>query len=140
MVKVNLQSLKFFKIHERGLLPDNKTWATDEMGQKANSTQATIPHDIKPGKYIVRHELIAMHFATEDSVWTRAGADSVVGPQVGDSLFSSCLQLLNDANVILVALHPMLQPRRYWHRHLYTSRYTLSRNLQTLPPRARSLL
>jgi cellulase len=79
-VQVNLQSLKFFKIHERGLLPDNKTWATDEMGYTNNSTPVTIPHDIKAGKYIVRHELIAMHFATEDSVWTRAGPD--FGPQV----------------------------------------------------------
>jgi hypothetical protein len=69
------------------------------MGLRANSTQATIPHDIKPGKYIVRHELIAMHFATEDSVWTRAGADSVVGPQVRQ------LFLLFKIYTILIHIH-----------------------------------
>ena len=31
----------------------------------------TIPHDIKPGKYIVRHELIALHFATAHSNYSR---------------------------------------------------------------------
>lgn len=77
-----LVRLKFFKIQERGLLPDNSTWATDEMIQNNNVTWATIPHDIKPGKYVVRHEIISLHFATEDSVWTRLGEEAVLGPQV----------------------------------------------------------
>ena len=82
IASANLQDLNFFKIAERGLLPDNKTWATDEMNQNKNVTYATIPHDIKAGKYIIRHELIAMHFSTEDSVWTRATPDPILGPQV----------------------------------------------------------
>src|SRR5438105_3567114 len=80
--KVILQQLKFFKIRERGLLHDNITWATDEMIRNGYVTWARIPHDIKPGKYIIRHEIIALHFATEDSVWTRLGRDAVLGPQV----------------------------------------------------------
>jgi hypothetical protein len=80
--QVNLQQLKFFKIQETGLLADNITWATDDMKKRNNVTIATIPHDIKPGKYILRHEIISLHFATEDSVWARSGPDAVVGPQV----------------------------------------------------------
>jgi hypothetical protein len=45
-----------------------------------NITYATIPHDIKAGKYVVRHEIIAMHFSTEDSVWQRADPP-ILGPQ-----------------------------------------------------------
>jgi hypothetical protein len=77
---VNLQTLNFFKITERGLAADNITWGTDELNQNRNITRATIPHDIRPGKYVVRHEIIAMHFSTEDSVWTRADPP-ILGPQ-----------------------------------------------------------
>jgi hypothetical protein len=80
--EVNLQKLKFFKIQERGLLADNSTWATDELIQNGNVARATIPHDIKPGKYVVRHEIIGLHFATEDSVWKRLEDEAVLGPQV----------------------------------------------------------
>jgi len=77
----NLQQLEFFKIQEKGLLKDNSTWATDELIRNNNVAWATIPHDIKPGKYVVRHEIIGLHFATEDSVWTRLGDKAVLGPQ-----------------------------------------------------------
>jgi hypothetical protein len=99
---VNLQQLKFFKIQERGLLRDNSTWATDEMIQNSNVSWATIPHDIKPGKYIVRHEIIGLHFATEDSVWTRLEDDAVLGPQVWQHNLSTRPIL-----TLQSALHPM---------------------------------
>jgi cellulase len=79
--KVNLNQLKFFKIGERGLAEDNRTWAVDEMMNNDNITSTVIPHDIKPGAYIVRHELIALHYATEDSLY-HMKPEKLLGPQV----------------------------------------------------------
>jgi len=39
-----------------------------------NVTSVTVPHDIKPGNYIVRHELITLHFATAHSRYYDAAA------------------------------------------------------------------
>jgi cellulase len=71
---VNINEVEFFKIAELGLLPDNVTWATNVLTANDNVTSATIPHDIKAGNYIVRHELITLHFATEDSRYLDAAA------------------------------------------------------------------
>jgi ethanolamine utilization protein EutA (predicted chaperonin) len=64
---VNVNQLEFFKIAEMGLAEDGVTWATNALTANENVTAATIPHDIKSGNYVVRHELITLHFATEDS-------------------------------------------------------------------------
>jgi len=77
---VNVNKLNFFKISEKGLAPDNKTWAVDEMMANGNVTVTTIPHDLQPGTYILRHELIALHYATEDSLY-HMKADKLLGPQ-----------------------------------------------------------
>ena len=106
IANANLQQLKFFKIQEKGLLGDNKTWATDEMIQNKNMTSATIPHDIKPGKYVIRHEIIALHFATEDSVWELSSPDAVMGPQVKD-ISTSHYELRR--LTLEIALYPVLQ-------------------------------
>ncbi|KAF2400561.1 hypothetical protein EJ06DRAFT_530523 [Trichodelitschia bisporula] len=45
-----------------------------------NVTATVIPHDIAPGTYILRHELIALHYATEDSLW-HMKEDKILGPQ-----------------------------------------------------------
>jgi hypothetical protein len=37
-------------------------WGSDVLIKQNNSWTVTIPSDIKPGKYVVRHELIALHF------------------------------------------------------------------------------
>jgi hypothetical protein len=65
--KTDINKVKFFKIAELGLLPDGVTWATNVLTANDNVTAVTIPHDIKAGDYVVRHELITLHFATEDS-------------------------------------------------------------------------
>jgi hypothetical protein len=72
--KTNINDVEFFKIAEMGLLPDNVTWATNVLTTNDNVTAVTIPHDIKAGDYIVRHELITLHFATEDSRYYDAAA------------------------------------------------------------------
>jgi len=86
--KVNVNEVKFFKISEMGLLPDNVTWATNVLTANDNITSATIPHDIKAGNYIVRHELITLHFATEDSRYL----DSA-GKTKGAQHFLSCFNI-----------------------------------------------
>jgi len=81
---IDVNKLEFFKISETGLLKDNLTWAVDEMMANGNKTTAVIPHDIRAGKYVLRHELIALHYATEDSLYLKK-ADRLLGPQVSES-------------------------------------------------------
>lgn len=68
---INKQSLKFVKISQKGYDPtapvDDEdfglaTYAFKKAGLKA---QVTIPANIKPGLYVLRHEIIALHEANE---------------------------------------------------------------------------
>jgi len=86
--KVNVNDVDFFKISELGLLPDKVTWATNVLTANDNVTTVTIPHDIKAGNYIVRHELITLHFATEDSRYYDAAAKTK-----GAQHFISCFNI-----------------------------------------------
>jgi hypothetical protein len=85
--KVDVNKLNFFKISEKGLAADAKIWAVDEMMARGNISSTVIPHDIKPGTYILRHELIALHYSTEDSLY-HMKADKLLGPQVSKIHFS----------------------------------------------------
>jgi hypothetical protein len=67
LAKVNLNQLKFFKIAEDALHNDNKTWATDKLIADNGLWQTSIPGDISKGTYVLRHELMALHFATENT-------------------------------------------------------------------------
>jgi lytic cellulose monooxygenase (C1-hydroxylating) len=83
--QVNVNNLEFFKIHEGGLYPDGK-WATDRMIDQGGTFNTTIPYDIKPGRYVLRHELVALHFATEKSnYWYIPGG--IVAPQFYPSCY-----------------------------------------------------
>jgi hypothetical protein len=86
--KIDVNNLNFFKISEKGLAADKKTWAVDEMMSKGNISSTIIPHDIKPGTYVLRHELIALHYSTEDSLY-HMKADKLLGPQVSKTRFTS---------------------------------------------------
>jgi cellulase len=83
---VNVNELTFFKIRESGLASDNKTWATEEMIANGNITSALIPHGLKPGTYIIRHELISLHYGTKDSLYNNPERGPpegrIIGPQV----------------------------------------------------------
>jgi len=83
--KVNVNSLKFFKMAEEGLGADGKTWATDRMLANNGTWTTTIPADIRPGTYILRHELLALHFATSNSNYWY-----IPGGQIGPQLYVSC--------------------------------------------------
>lgn len=54
-------TLDFFKIDEAGYT--DGTWASDTLIANNNSRTVTVPSDIKPGGYIIRHELLALHSA-----------------------------------------------------------------------------
>ncbi|KAF2664604.1 glycoside hydrolase [Microthyrium microscopicum] len=69
LAKTNLNKLEFFKTAEEGLSKDGKVWATDRLIDNKGLWTTTIPSDIKPGLYVLRHELLALHFATSNSNW-----------------------------------------------------------------------
>lgn len=54
-------SLSFFKIDEAGWLGDR--WASDKLIAENSTWTITIPEDIAPGYYMMRHELLALHSA-----------------------------------------------------------------------------
>lgn len=58
---VDPSTLSYFKINEDGY--DSGTWASDKLIANNNSWSVTIPSDIAPGNYLVRHELLALHSA-----------------------------------------------------------------------------
>lgn len=59
---VDPTTLQFFKFHESGLLSGTNTgfWGTDEMLANGMKWRAQIPSNLAPGKYVMRHELIAL--------------------------------------------------------------------------------
>ena len=63
---VDKTTLGFFKIDGVGLIDDTTvpgTWASDTLIANNNSWIVTIPSDIAPGNYVLRHEIIALHSA-----------------------------------------------------------------------------
>jgi cellulase len=86
LAKVDLNSLKFFKVAEEGLGADG-VWSTDRMLKNNGTWTTVIPADIKPGTYVLRHELTALHFATQNSnYWYIPGG--MVAPQFYISCYS----------------------------------------------------
>ncbi|KAK4445314.1 glycosyl hydrolase family 61-domain-containing protein [Podospora aff. communis PSN243] len=75
---VNVNKLEFFKIAE-DTVDEAGVWANVRMMDETNMTwTATIPADVKAGTYVLRHELMALHFA----VSTTPGFEwSPIGPQ-----------------------------------------------------------
>jgi hypothetical protein len=54
---VDVNQLEFIKFAEEAADKDG-VWGTTKLMDKTNGTwTATIPADIKPGKYIIRHEV-----------------------------------------------------------------------------------
>lgn len=64
-------SLKWFKIQEKGQIELGSGggspgfWADDELFENNLSMSVKIPSDIKPGNYVLRHEIIALHEGLE---------------------------------------------------------------------------
>ncbi|GAM83789.1 hypothetical protein ANO11243_017790 [Dothideomycetidae sp. 11243] len=62
-------TLQFFKIAESGLLKNtNNTWeglywASNALRDNSNTGVVKLPSNIKPGNYVLRHEILALHAA-----------------------------------------------------------------------------
>jgi len=54
----------FFKISETGRKPNSLSWYQEDI-KKGGAYTTTIPAHVPNGDYIMRHEIIALHFATE---------------------------------------------------------------------------
>ncbi|KAE9579551.1 Endoglucanase-4 [Colletotrichum fructicola] len=68
---VDKAGLEFFKIGQKGLedpsAANNGEWATDELIANNNTWTIKIPDSVKPGKYVWRHEIIALHSAGQEN-------------------------------------------------------------------------
>jgi hypothetical protein len=63
---VDETELKFFKIREAGIIaptPFPAYYASDLLRDNNSSWTVRIPTTIKPGEYVLRHEIIALHVA-----------------------------------------------------------------------------
>ena len=61
---VEKTSLEFFKIDEVGLVDGASgpgKWGSDQLIANGNAWMVKIPTNIKPGFYVLRHEIIALH-------------------------------------------------------------------------------
>jgi lytic cellulose monooxygenase (C1-hydroxylating) len=65
--KVKVQDVDFFKVDENSYDPKTRVWGTDQLIKDNSTRTVTIPSDIKPGMYIVRHEIIGLHFAWHEN-------------------------------------------------------------------------
>lgn len=66
---VDKTTLKFFKIDEVGLVDGSSTPGTygdDQLIANNNGWMVQIPESIKPGSYVLRHEIIALHSAGQE--------------------------------------------------------------------------
>jgi cellulase len=64
---VDKASLSWIKIQESGLQSGSNpgVWATDNLLANNLAHEITIPADLKPGNYVLRHEIIALHSANQ---------------------------------------------------------------------------
>jgi hypothetical protein len=61
-----LEEVDFFKIDQNAYDAKTRTWGSDVLVKNDNYYPVQIPSDIKPGTYVVRHELISLHNALND--------------------------------------------------------------------------
>jgi hypothetical protein len=61
--KTSVNDVEFFKIDEDGYHAKDNSWGTDALIANNNTRTVTIPSNIKPGMYVVRHDIIGLHFA-----------------------------------------------------------------------------
>jgi lytic cellulose monooxygenase (C1-hydroxylating) len=59
------QDVSFFKIHEDAYDPQTGEFGSDRLIRNNNTVRLRIPSDIKPGDYVMRHELVALHFGNK---------------------------------------------------------------------------
>lgn len=59
-------SLRWSKFSQRSIV-SGQTWVTDSLISNNFTTSTTIPRNLAPGTYVLRHEIIALHGAGSDN-------------------------------------------------------------------------
>ena len=62
--KEDPNTLNWFKIDHAGLNSDG-TWISDTIIKNNSTWTVTIPKELKPGPYLIRHELLALHSSSQ---------------------------------------------------------------------------
>ncbi|KAL1674323.1 glycosyl hydrolase family 61-domain-containing protein [Schizophyllum commune] len=73
---------KWFKIEQTGLKDDGSGWVQEELMQEKPAS-LTLPKDLASGAYLLRHEIIALHLASEEG---------------GAEFYAGCVQLKVDGD------------------------------------------
>ncbi|KAI9068892.1 lytic polysaccharide monooxygenase [Trametes sanguinea] len=60
----DVTGLQWFKIYEDGLTVSDQTWAVDRLITNKGKVTFQIPSCIQSGQYLLRHEIIALHAAS----------------------------------------------------------------------------
>ncbi|KAF7782589.1 CAZyme family AA9 [Agaricus bisporus var. burnettii] len=74
--------LSWFKIDEAGLMSGTLTtgqWAMGELVANNNSWTTTIPANLAPGEYMIRHELLAIHTSNQPQFYPECAHLVVTG-------------------------------------------------------------
>ncbi|ROT39097.1 endoglucanase-4 [Sodiomyces alkalinus F11] len=61
----NKQDLRWFKIDGAGLVSAPNTFAADLLVQNSDQWSVRIPSNVAPGHYVLRHEILALHSASQ---------------------------------------------------------------------------
>jgi Auxiliary Activity family 9 (formerly GH61) len=62
----SVNDVDFFKVDEATYDPKTDAFGSDMLIAENSTRTVTIPSDIKPGIYVVRHEIIGLHFAWQE--------------------------------------------------------------------------
>jgi hypothetical protein len=89
--KFNSANASWFKIDEVGKKADNTTWFQADIMQGDTHT-VQLPSSLAAGDYLIRHEIIALHLATEQGgaefyascTQLRVGGNGTAAPAAGD--------------------------------------------------------
>ncbi|KIJ61342.1 lytic polysaccharide monooxygenase [Hydnomerulius pinastri MD-312] len=78
----NTASLNWFKIEQSGLISGDLptgTWAMGQLVANNNSWTTSIPSQLAPGNYFIRHELLAIHTANQPQFYPECAQLIVTG-------------------------------------------------------------
>jgi len=71
----SVNDVEFFKIDEATYDPKTDAFGTDMLIAENSTRTVQIPSDLRPGTYVVRHEIIALHYSfKEDTTKKTSGA------------------------------------------------------------------
>lgn len=99
-------ALKWTKISQAALVtPSTNTWVTDTLIENSFVSTTILPKNLKPGNYVIRHEIIALHSAYDDNgaqaypqcLNFKIGGSGTVAPTAGVS--GSSLYTRNDLGI-----------------------------------------